>query len=176
MMVATMRSTTAKTATGPAVQFAALPYRRETELRILLITSRETRRWVIPKGWPMDGLKPHAAAAQEALEEAGVRGAVSKKTIGFYRYHKRLPNGATRPCTVHVFPLEVSRQDKIWRERGQRDCRWFTLEEAAHAVDEPELQDLIHGFAVSLGYAPTCETGRQLAEAYAQAAAFTGMR
>src|ERR1700761_2252507 len=83
-------------ATGPVVgqQYAALPWRHRhgEELEILLATSRETRRWVIPKGWPMKNRKPHAAAAQEAFEEAGVSGRVMKRSIGRYNYVKRLKN------------------------------------------------------------------------------------
>jgi 8-oxo-dGTP pyrophosphatase MutT (NUDIX family) len=159
-----MTITIQKTAPGPGVQYAALPYRRDDkDLRILLVTSRDTGRWVIPKGWPMKGRTPHDAAAQEALEEAGIEGRVAKSSLGFYRYQKRLPDGTARPCTVHVFALEVVRRCKTWREKGQRTAKWFTLEEAAHAVQEPELQDLIHVFGMSHGVAPSCEDGHAVA-------------
>ena len=164
-----MTLTTKQASLAPGVQFAALPYRQDEDLRILLVTSRDTGRWVIPKGWPMKGRKPHAAAAQEAFEEAGVEGRVAKQSIGFYRYQKRLADGATRPCVVHVFPLEVARQHKHWREQGQRTVAWFTLEEAAHAVHEAELQDLIHVFGLSLGCAPTCADGHELAQSFGPA-------
>ena len=158
-----MALTPRKEAPGPGVQYAALPYRRDEELRVLLITSRDTGRWVIPKGWPMKGRKPHEAAAQEAFEEAGVQGQVATSSLGFYRYQKRLPDGNARPCTVHVFALEVARQRKTWREKAERTIQWFTIEEAAHAVLEPELQDLIHVFGLTLGVAPVCEDGRAVA-------------
>ncbi|MDR3513935.1 MAG: NUDIX hydrolase [Caulobacteraceae bacterium] len=143
----TEEDTPLKHATRPGLQYAALPYRLgEAGVEILLVTSRETQRWVIPKGWPMKDREPHAAAAREALEEAGVAGKVAKEPIGAYRYVKRLKNGAPLVCSVDVFPLLVSRQRKNWREQGQRTAHWFTVEEAAEAVQEPELQDLIARF------------------------------
>ena len=128
-------------------QYAALPYRWvDGALEILLLTSRETHRWVIPKGWPMAGKKPHAAAAQEALEEAGVIGKIAKTPVGAYTYVKRLKNGAGLVCKVDVFPLAVARQLKRWPEQAQRTAHWFTPHEAAEAVNEPELDDLIEAF------------------------------
>ena len=146
----------------PGLQYAALPYRDADGLEILLVTSRETRRWVIPKGWPIKGRKPPASAAREALEEAGVVGRVAKKALGAYSYIKRLKNGAPLACTVEVFPLKVARQRKRWREQHQRTVHWFTLEEAVDAVHEPELQALIEAFGQALAAtrrspAPTSE-------------------
>jgi 8-oxo-dGTP pyrophosphatase MutT (NUDIX family) len=132
------------------LQYAALPYRLKDGLEILLITSRETGRWVIPKGWPMKGKKPHAAAQREALEEAGVKGRIGKAPIGQYGYGKRLSNGSVLACTVEVFPMLVERQLPHWPERGQRTLGWFTPQEAAEHVDEPDLGALIEAFAASI--------------------------
>jgi 8-oxo-dGTP pyrophosphatase MutT (NUDIX family) len=130
-----------------ASQVAALPYRFEPALEIMLITSRETRRWVLPKGWRMKGLTPHEAAAQEANEEAGLIGEVSEETIGAYTYLKVLKNGDAVPCEVKVFPLRVTGQLDAWIEQHQRDLQWFDPESAASAVAEPELAGLIRAFA-----------------------------
>jgi 8-oxo-dGTP pyrophosphatase MutT (NUDIX family) len=127
----------------PRAQYGALPYRFAGGLKVLLITSRETRRWVIPKGWPMKGRSPHAAAAREALEEAGVVGQISKKPLGSYAYEKRMKTGQSIPCRVDVFPLKVSAQKRTWPEKDERAHHWFDWEEAADAVHEPELADLI---------------------------------
>jgi 8-oxo-dGTP pyrophosphatase MutT (NUDIX family) len=136
------------------VQYAALPFRPGVEgVEILLVTSRETQRWVIPKGWPMRGRKPHATAAREAFEEAGVVGLVGRNAIGAYRYVKLLRNGAPLVCEVDVFPLLVERQRKHWREQHQRTAHWFNVEEAAEAVREPELQALIARFGGLAGAA-----------------------
>jgi 8-oxo-dGTP pyrophosphatase MutT (NUDIX family) len=135
------------TPAGDRIQYGALPYRRQGEIEILLVTSRETRRWVIPKGWPMKRRTPQGAAAREALEEAGVKGEISKKSIGVYHYMKRLPGGTAVPCEVQVFPLKVKREDPAWRESGQRIRRWFTLAEAVDAVEEPELKALMEAFS-----------------------------
>jgi 8-oxo-dGTP pyrophosphatase MutT (NUDIX family) len=133
---------------GAAVQYAALPYRvADDGLELLLVTSRETGRWVIPKGWPMKGKKPHSTAEREALEEAGVTGRIGKQAIGAYQYAKRLTNGAALDCIVHVYPLEVLRQRTQWPEKAERTGHWFTPQEAAKAVHEPTLAALIESFS-----------------------------
>jgi 8-oxo-dGTP pyrophosphatase MutT (NUDIX family) len=134
---------------GAGVQYAALPYRRRDGLELLLITSRETGRWVLPKGWPIKGKKAHSAAAREALEEAGLKGKVGKRAVGAYSYSKRLSNGAVLACTVEVYPLAVQRQVKQWPEKGQRRVEWFSPRDAADRVDEPELAYLIEDFAAN---------------------------
>jgi 8-oxo-dGTP pyrophosphatase MutT (NUDIX family) len=133
-------------AAEPRTQYAALPFRLKPHREVMLVSSRETKRWVLPKGWPMKGRKPHAAAAQEALEEAGVVGKVEKTPLGSYHYVKKMRNGAAILCRVDVYPLEVQRQRKNWREREERITRWFPVEQAAEAVREPELAKLIRGF------------------------------
>jgi 8-oxo-dGTP pyrophosphatase MutT (NUDIX family) len=129
-------------------QVAALPYRRRGELEILLVTSRETRRWVLPKGWPMKRRTPQGAAAREALEEAGIKGSVADQPFGAYDYLKRAPGGELIPCHVEVFPLRVKRLNDIWLEAGQRTRRWFTVAEAIDAVEEPGLKALIEAFGL----------------------------
>jgi 8-oxo-dGTP pyrophosphatase MutT (NUDIX family) len=131
-----------------SLQYAALPYRRRNNgvVEVMLVTSRETRRWVIPKGWPIAGAKPHASAAREALEEAGVVGRTDADAIGTFRYTKRLKNGAEARCKVAVFPLEVKAQRKRWREKGERKARWFDIAKAVRVVQEPGLRRLLRDF------------------------------
>lgn len=133
-------------------QIAALPYRIEADgsARILLITSRETRRWVIPKGNPIPGLPAHEAAAREAFEEAGISGVARSTPIGTFGYDKRRADGTVRRATVAVFPLTVTAQSDDFPERGQREQRWFSPAEAADAVDEPELKRILGGFRMPL--------------------------
>ncbi len=128
------------------VQYAALPWRMRESLEIMLVTSRDTRRWVIPKGWPMKGRKPSATAATEALEEAGVVGKIEKTKLGSYYYRKRLKNGAALLCRVDVFPLQVARQRKNWREKNQRVTHWRPYPDAAEQVVEEELSEMILSF------------------------------
>ena len=131
-----------------STQYAALPWRRTSDaaVEVLLITSRETRRWVIPKGWPMKTLGPGPSAAQEAFEEAGVSGAIAALPLGAYQYGKRLRNGRVRDVRVEVFALEVRKEAEDWREKGQRELRWVTPTQAAEMVDEPELKALLARF------------------------------
>ena len=125
-------------------QVGALPVRTEKSgaLRVLLVTSRETRRLVIPKGWPWPGVKDHKAAAEEAREEAGIRGRIGKKPVGSYTYDKRQANGAV-PVRVKVFLLEVVEELSEWQEKDERERKWLTPAKAAAAVAEPELAELI---------------------------------
>jgi 8-oxo-dGTP pyrophosphatase MutT (NUDIX family) len=126
-------------------QYAALPYRRlaNAVIEVMLITSRDTGRWVIPKGWQAAGLPAQDSAEREAREEGGLVGRMGDRPLGHYRYNKRLSDGSSVPCSVEVFPMEVERQLKSWPERKERQTRWFVLQEAAEAVDEPELAAMI---------------------------------
>ncbi len=132
------------------IQYAALPYRFEDrQLRILLITSRGTGRWIIPKGWPMNGLKPQEAVATEAAEEAGLVGETAARPIGSYHYLKRLKNEQTKAVQVIVFPFRVDHLQPAFKEQGQRTARWFRWQEAAGLVAEPSLRRLIRDFGLS---------------------------
>jgi predicted phosphate transport protein (TIGR00153 family) len=148
-------------------QIAALPYRTDGEsaVRILLVTSRETRRWVIPKGNAAPHLSPHAAAAREAEEEAGVTGPICPTPLGSYRYRKKRGSGASLMIDVDVFPLAVTDELVDWKERGERERRWFSLADAADAVEEPDLRDLIRSFAPAEFTAATRRSGPVVAPA-----------
>lgn len=139
------------------LQYAALPYRiaDDGDIEVLLITSRTTRRWIIPKGWPMGKLPPRKVAATEAEEEAGVAGRISRQPIGSYSYDKVLSSGATARCDVEVFALEVHKQKSSWPERKRRERRWVSPQEAAGIVGDAELAPLIRRFAeTTLGPEP----------------------
>jgi 8-oxo-dGTP pyrophosphatase MutT (NUDIX family) len=132
----------------PRSQFAALPWRRAGDggIQVLLITSRETRRWVIPKGWPIKGMSSAKSAAREAFEEAGVVGKIAKAPIGSFAYDKRLRNGRLQHVRVAVFALQVEREREAYLEKGQREKLWLPAAEAAERVEEPELAALIRAF------------------------------
>jgi len=129
-------------------QYAALPWRRgrDGDTDILLISSRETQRWVIPKGWPIEGLAPHDSALREAFEEAGVAGNIEARPLGSYAYTKRLRDGASAQVTVIVFALEVTGVFEDWPEKGERRLLWMRRAEAAASVEESGLAALIAGF------------------------------
>lgn len=131
-------------------QFAALCYRlRKKEVEVLLITSRDSGRWIIPKGWPMDRLTPAEAAAQEAFEEAGVIGKAKEMVIGLYSYRKETVDDQL-PCVVAVFPLKVQKLVKDYPEMAERDRRWFPARKAAEKVREPELRQILKNFPAFL--------------------------
>jgi len=135
----------AKNKLRDTTQFAALPWRvsEDGSRQVMLLTSRETHRWVIPKGWPMKGLKPPKVAAREAFEEAGLVGRIiDKRPIGVFHYEKRLPKHQVL-CEVWVFLLRVNHQRDNWPEKGQRETRWFDPSEAASLVDEGGLAEVI---------------------------------
>ncbi len=129
-------------------QIAALPYRIEADgsASVMLITSRDTRRWVIPKGNRMKGIDPHHAAALEAFEEAGIKGLLCPTSLGSFEYDKRRDDGTTRAARVEVYPLAVTEESPTWPEQHQRLRQWFGLAAAVFAVDEPDLKTIIGSF------------------------------
>jgi 8-oxo-dGTP pyrophosphatase MutT (NUDIX family) len=132
-------------------QFAVLPWRlaENGERQVLLLTSRDTGRWVIPKGWPMKGRKPAEAAAREAYEEVGLVGEVlGQHAIGSFHYEKQAGDTAFL-CQVSVFLFRVERQLEDWPERAQRTVEWFGVTEASKLVDEGGLAEIIRHFANS---------------------------
>jgi 8-oxo-dGTP pyrophosphatase MutT (NUDIX family) len=131
----------------PRLQVAALCWRRSAKgVRVLLITSRDTGRWVIPKGWPMRHRTEPEAAAREAYEEAGLRGEISPRSLGVYTYLKRLDAGRFIPCVVRVYPLEAREELREFPETGQRRAKWLEPERAAARVDEHDLAAMIRAF------------------------------
>ena len=130
----------------PTRQCAALPLRRVNgRLEVLLVTSRETKRWVIPKGWLIAGLTAAQSAAREAHEEAGVEGRIAPAPLGSFVYEKRLKDGVLRPVRVEVFRLDVEAELDAWPEAVERSRRWMAPAEAAMLVAEPELAVLLQG-------------------------------
>ncbi len=113
---------------------------------MLLITSRDTGRWVIPKGWPMRNRTEAEAAAREAWEEAGLRGEVGHRSLGVYTYRKVLGPKLATPCVVRVYPLEAREVLRKFPETGQRRAKWFSPAKAARKVSEHELAALIRDF------------------------------
>lgn len=128
-------------------QFGAVCWRlKDEEVQILLITSRGSGRWIIPKGWPMDQATPAEAAQTEAWEEAGVEGKAAPVCLGIFSYSKELDPGETLPCVVAVFPVKVKELKKNYPERTARRRKWFSAKKAAKLVDEPELATMIRNF------------------------------
>jgi 8-oxo-dGTP pyrophosphatase MutT (NUDIX family) len=116
--------------------------------RVLLITSRGTGRWILPKGWPIRGLACSQAALQEAWEEAGVKEATAKADpIGSYAYDKTMGSGLPVPVEALVYSVSVEGLEVEFPEAGQRELRWVTPTEAANLVDEPELKTILNVMA-----------------------------
>jgi 8-oxo-dGTP pyrophosphatase MutT (NUDIX family) len=139
----------------PRAQFAALCWRPgKSGAEVLLISSRETGRWVIPKGWPMDGRTSPEAAEIEAWEEAGVKGRIDPAKLGHFRYDKTLKRDTKKesiqPCVVEVFPLQVEKFATDFPEQRQRRRKWFAPDKAARRVAEAELKVLLAGFSPAL--------------------------
>lgn len=127
-------------------QFGALCFRyHDGDLQFLLVTSRRSGRWIIPKGWPEDGLTPAEAAAKEAWEEAGATGKTSDRCIGVFTYIKEMREDDL-PCVVMVFPVKVKATQKSYPEASMRTRKWFSRKGAAKRVQEAELKRLIKSF------------------------------
>jgi 8-oxo-dGTP pyrophosphatase MutT (NUDIX family) len=128
-------------------QFAALPYaRRDGRCIVLLVTSRETRKWILPKGQPERNKNPCDVAAIEAFEEAGVRGKVAPKPFGEYRTTKRLANGVELPSLVEVYLLAVETVLHDWPERHERERCWVEPGEGAMMVSDGGLVEILLRF------------------------------
>jgi 8-oxo-dGTP pyrophosphatase MutT (NUDIX family) len=128
-------------------QFGALCYRVENgKLQILIVTSRRSRKWIVPKGWPMSGKSPAQAAGVEAWEEAGVIGKANENCIGHYSYTKDAGRYGMLPCVVSIFSIKVKRTAQKYPEKSQRKRRWVSQKKAASLVFEPELAQLIRTF------------------------------
>lgn len=129
-------------------QVAALPWRmaQDGSSEVLLVTSRGTGRWVVPKGWPEGSETFWTAAAREAGEEAGVKGDVGQRALGRYYYDKQLARGREWRCEVLLYPLEVTHIAEKWPEKKKRRRRWFAAQDAARLVNEPDLAELIARF------------------------------
>lgn len=130
-------------------QYGALPLRQDDEgaVEVRMITSRETRRWIVPKGWPIKGLNGPETAAREAAEEAGVRGKTGRKPVGAFIYDKRLNNGKSLRCEVSLYPLWVQETLEDWPESHQRTASWLSMEEAAARAGDPGLGKVLRKMA-----------------------------
>ena len=132
-------------------QVAALPMRKvDGRLEVCLVTTRETGRWTVPKGWPMKGISDRLAAEIEAKQEAGVIGKAAKKPLGTFDYWKRRLDRFDL-VRVTVYRLAVRKELATWKEMGQRQVRWMSLDDAATMVDEPGLEAILRGLDAAKG-------------------------
>jgi 8-oxo-dGTP pyrophosphatase MutT (NUDIX family) len=114
------------------------------KVQILLVTSRETRRWIIPKGNIAARSTPARAASREAYEEAGVKGPiVNPIPLGIYTYFKKLRSGGSRAATVEVYLLKVKKHLKKWPEKRERSLAWMSTTEAMELIEEPGVVPLL---------------------------------
>jgi 8-oxo-dGTP pyrophosphatase MutT (NUDIX family) len=148
-----------------ARQIAALPWRVDDDgnLQFLLVTSRISKHWLIPKGWPMTGKSDAQSALQEAFEEAGIKGTARSRPLGRYSYDKILKDGTVIPCSVKVFGMRVREELDDWPEMHQRERRWFAPAAAADAVTEHGLADFLRSLERPASVASKLGVGRIVA-------------
>ena len=144
-MAATRKKEVRKAKKGERIrQVAAIPYRlnERGEIEVMLVTSRTTRRFIVPKGWPMKGKSARKAATIEAQEEAGVLGKTLKEPAGTYTYWKRLSNRFVR-VDVIFYLLTVTEELANGQEAKRRQRAWLARADAAMLIDEPDLSTLV---------------------------------
>lgn len=133
------------------LQIAALCYRvRKGKIEVLLVTSRSSRRWILPKGWPIMKRRAHKTAEIEAYEEAGIIGKVAKTAFGSFPSYKGHNGGLKIRTDVAVYPIRVERQLDSFPELGQRELSWLSIDDAIEAADEPGLSQLLGQFKSKL--------------------------
>lgn len=149
-MAATKKKAVRKAKKGERIrQVAAIPFRLNAHggVEVMLVTSRTTQRFIVPKGWPMKGKSGRKAATIEAMEEAGVLGKTLKEPAGTYSYWKRLTNRFVR-VDVIVYLLEVTEELANWQEAKRRQRAWLTPADAAMLIDEPDLSTLVETLTI----------------------------
>jgi 8-oxo-dGTP pyrophosphatase MutT (NUDIX family) len=129
-------------------QVAALCWRTQSSglVEVLLITSLNSKRWIIPKGWPEDSASFAVSAAREAFEEAGVTGEIGDTPLGSYHYLKEKKDGSGMPCMVEIFGLKITGQAEDWPEKGTRELAWLSPEQASVRISEPGLRSILRTF------------------------------
>lgn len=121
------------------IQSAVLPIKKEkSEIYILLITSRNQTKWIIPKGIVEENLSHWESAEKEAFEEAGINGRIEKKSIGEYEYKKW---GGI--CKVVLYPFIVETEFEDWPEKYFRNRKWFKVDKALKKLKNKKLKELI---------------------------------
>ena len=134
------------------IQYGALPVAQIMDQpMVMLVTSRGTGRWIIPKGRPEKGVKPYRQAELEAMEEAGLVGRIGRKPIGRFLHPKQRADGSTVNCRIDVYRLDVEQELTDWPEKGQRERRWCTLAEAVEVAGTDALAELLRSFAIKSG-------------------------
>lgn len=148
----TINSNVQRDATPAKAQVAAVCWRKHRgEIQVLLITSRETKRWVVPKGWVMEDVTAAKAAGLEAWQEAGVTGHINEQSMGYFHYDKVMSPTRQVPCSVQVFDLQVERLAESFPERKQRSRKWFSVDDAMQKVCEPSLRAIFANLPATIG-------------------------
>jgi len=129
-----------------ALQMAALCHRDTDEGREVLLVTSSHGRWILPKGWPIDGKTGGETAMQEAWEEAGVKsGKVEKAPVGTFLSTKRMANGPDLACETSVYAIKVKTISDSFPEAKKRKRRWVKLPEAVNMVEDRGLRQLLSG-------------------------------
>jgi len=124
-----------KICAGNYKQSGVIPYRKKQgKIEVMLITSRNKGRWIIPKGVIEPDLNPRTSAAKEAFEEAGVQGDVHSKLLGVYKHRKW-----GDVCTVQIYAMKVRKIHRKWDETD-REREWLSLKDALKRLQKDDLK------------------------------------
>lgn len=129
-----------------ALQMAALCWRQGESGREVLLVKSSSGRWILPKGWPIDGKNGPETALQEAWEEAGVRKGKADPVFAGFRTNKRFDNGHEIRCEVQVYPVKVAKLENDYPEAERRERQWVSIIKACDMVDEPGLKSILQNY------------------------------
>jgi 8-oxo-dGTP pyrophosphatase MutT (NUDIX family) len=106
--------------------------------QVCLVSSRNGKRWVVPKGCIEPGKSAGEIALQEAWEEAGLVGLLQGEPLGSYVYEK---DGFV--CHVILFAMNVTGVVDSYPEAGMRQRIWLASGVAHTRVEDAGLGDIL---------------------------------
>ena len=105
------------------------------DLKVLLVTNKSGKHWVLPKGTVKKSEQDHEAAVRETEEEAGISGDVVGP-LGLYFDHKK-------GYAIQFFTLQVTKEEQSWSEDSRRERKWCSIDKAISTVKKKYIKEVL---------------------------------